>query len=62
MEISLKEMKNKRNLSLLERSHGLGTKISSWMFEDLGFQRKNKEEEKAQFYFNDSIYKSILTY
>ena len=60
MGISWKEMKSKRNLNLLERSHDLRIEIDLWVFEDLGFQKKNKEE--GELYFGDSIYKSALIY
>lgn len=59
MGISWKEMKSKRNLNLLKRSHDLRIEIELWVFEDLGFQ-KNKEE--GELYFGDSIYKSVLIY
>ena len=49
-----------KNLDLLGKSHNLRTEIDLWVFDNLGFQNKNKEE--GELYFGDSIYKFVLIY
>ena len=48
-----------KNLDLLGKSHNR-IEIDLWVFDNLGFHKKNKEE--GELYVGDSIYKFVLIY